>query len=200
MELTTEQQQQLDDMTTLQRNCALERLADPKASSREIYQRAGGKAKNEATIDTCAHEILRNPKIEHFLRISQRPSQNEKVMTREQLLEDLTMISNASIDDVMTFGQTGHEYIDTETGETLPGQSIIHVKNMSEMSPAARKLIKSVKQSRYGIEVTLHDPMVARKMLADMQGFNAPVVNVNLNQERTVTDEEFAAELERLGV
>lgn len=201
MELTKEQSSMLESMTKLKRNCAIERAKDSNACNREIYIRGGGTAKSLTAQETCAGEILNNPEVVDFLNTFNVARISPAIMTRDKLLEDLTVIASASVDDVMVFGQTGHEYIDTETGETLPGQSIIHVKNMSEIKPEHRKLIKAVKQTKYGIEVTLHDAMAARKQIADMQGFNAPTKTIDLTEAaKSLDDDSFADSLASLGV
>ena len=163
-----------DLLTKLQRSFVIEKTKDWNASDVELYKRAGGKAKTYATQRSCASEIRTNPNVEAELLGLCSDSMSAAVMTREQQLEDLTMIANASIDDVLTFTETDGELIDTDTGETLASPSIIKVKSMSEMTEEQKRLIKSVEQTKYGIKVTMHDSMTARKMLNEMQGFNAP--------------------------
>lgn len=188
----------LEHLTPLGRRCVLERIKDPTISQTDAYLNAGGKAKRRSVQRQAASEIFTNPDVIKALEEHNIELYSAAIATREQLLEDLTDIANADIADVMEFGQTGHEYIDTDTGEVLPGQSIISVKNMSELSPEARRLIKSVKQTAQGVEVTLHCPMAARKMIIDMQGYNSPLVTINKNTE--ISDDEFDDELEKLGI
>ena len=76
---------------------------------------------------------------------------------------------------VFIHGFMGSKLRNTETGEVLEDAVILTIKEMDALSDADMKLIKSVKMGKYGIEVQLHDPMVARKLICEMQGFLAPV-------------------------
>ena len=175
MEVTDEQRDAIASLPSLARRVVLERIADPKASDVECYRRAGGKAKSYATQRSSVTEILANPNTVRVLAMFDTPVISNAIMSREELLEDLTNVARVSISDVMSWTTCVGSLLDTETGDESSYPSIITVKNMNEVEPWVLKCIKSVKQTRDGrIELTMEDRMAARKLIADMQGFNAP--------------------------
>lgn len=176
MELTSEQRAALDNLTRLQRGVVLERVKDPKATDAECYRRAGGTAKTLTGQTTSANQILTHRDVVEVLRLLQRPAEDAAIATRDEILRDLTTIARGTIFDVADVKNVTAELMDTETGELYPGQSVIQVKSADQIKPEHRIMIKSVKQTKYGLELTLHDAMTARKMLAEMQGLNAPQV------------------------
>ena len=74
---------------------------------------------------------------------------------------------------------------------------------MKELSPQQRKLIKSVKQTKYGLELTLHDAMQARKQLTALCGHEVAKkleITTDVKNNESVTDDEFTEQLKDLGV
>lgn len=202
MKVTDEQQSALDALPKLARRVVLERIADPTLSDVECYRRAGGRAKSDSAASASVSEILKNPKTVIVLDMFKTPATDDAIATREEILRDLTNVSRVSIDDVMSWTTCVGSLLDTETGDESSYPSIITVKNMDEVPKHVLKCIKSVKQNRDGrIELVLEDRMAARKLISDMQGFNAPIktINAEINAEN-VSDEDFLNGLDSLGI
>ena len=175
MEVTDEQRDAIASLDKLAGRVVLERVADPQASLVEIHRRAGGRCKTDSAAAASCHQILNNLKVKAVLAMFDTPVISNAVMSREELLEDLTNVARVSISDVMSWTTCVGSLLDTETGDESSYPSIITVKNMDEVEPWVLKCVKSVKQTRDGrIELTMEDRMAARKLIADMQGFNAP--------------------------
>lgn len=170
--LTDEQLQAFDNLTKLQQLTALGILSG--MGQTEAYVAAGGKAKSASAKTTSAQQIVTNRDVVTFLSLMKTdpaPDIAAAVMSRDEMLMDLTEIARATIYDVAEF--TTRPALDLETGEEI-GQSTIRVRSLDEIAPEHRKLIKSVKQTKYGVEIVLHDSMQARKQIADLCGYDAP--------------------------
>lgn len=198
--MTDEQLQMYNDLTTLQQNVAIMRINMPLASDAEVYKLGGGTAKSESSVFSCANEILKNPDVVNFLNTFIPAAIEKAVMTRDMIIEDLSFIAGADISDVVEFDD--RECFDAED-KNIVYQSTVSVKSMKELSPMQRKLIKSVKQTKYGLELTLHDAMQARKQLTALCGHDAAKrleITTDSKDEEQLTDEQFAEQLKDLGV
>ena len=198
--MTDEQIRMYNALTTLQQNVAIMKVNMPLSSDYEVYKLGGGGATNETSARTCASELLSNPKVVEFLNSFAVEKVELAVMSRDEIIKDLSFIAGADISDVAEFSD--RECVDVEDGMQV-WQSTVRVKSMKDLSPLQRKLIKSVKQTKYGLELTLHDAMQARKQLTALQGFDAAKklkITDNTPKPETVTNDELLEQLKELGV
>ena len=198
--MTDEQIRMYNALTTLQQNVAIMKINMPLSSDYEVYKLGGGGATNETSARTCASELLSNPKVVEFLNSFAVEKVELAVMSRDEIIKDLSFIAGADISDVAEFSD--RECVDLEDGMQV-WQSTVRVKSMDELTKLQRKLIKSVKQTKYGLELTLHDAMQARKQLATLQGFDAAKkleITDNTPSTEPVTDEDMIEGLKELGV
>ncbi len=207
VELTDEQLSLYGELTKLQQGVALNSLRGMKPA--DAHREAGGTCKNEERRRALGDQIMSNPVVALFLEeMKQDPAPDiaSAVMSRDQMLQDLTVIANATIQDVVDFSNVGRELMDIETGEMVPDQSTIYIKSLSDIKPEHHCLIKGVKQTKNGLELILHDSMTARKQIAEMCGYNAPTkqeitgANGGPIQTQEVTDEELEEKLKALGL
>lgn len=204
VELTDEQLEAYNALTKLQRGVALASLAGNEPA--EAHRIGGGKCKNESHRKDLGNQILSNPLVKHFLSTmatEPAPEIASAVLSRDELLMGLTTIARTTIDDVVSF--TERSMVDMESGLELLNSSV-HVKSIDEIPPGARSAIKSVKQTKHGLELTLYDSLQARKQIAEMCGYNAPT-KTELSgpggapiQTQDVPDEELEAKLKALGL
>lgn len=204
VELTDEQLSAYDALTKLQRAVALRSLAGDKPG--DAHRNGGGKCNNEEQRLALGVQILTNPNVKHFLStmaVEPSPEIASAVLSRDELLMGLTTIARTTIDDVVSF--TERSMVDMESGiETF--NSSVHVKSIDEIPPGARSAIKSVKQTKNGLELTLYDSLQARKQIADMCGYNAPTKtelsgpNGAPIQMQEIPDEEIETKLKALGL
>ena len=204
VELTDEQLEAYNALTKLQRGVALASLAGNEPA--ESHRIGGGKCKNESHRKDLGNQILSNPLVKHFLSTmatEPAPEIASAVLSRDELLMGLTTIARTTIDDVVSF--TERSMVDMESGLELLNSSV-HVKSIDEIPPGARSAIKSVKQTKHGLELTLYDSLAARKQIADMCGYNAPTKSEISGpggapiQTQDVPDEELEAKLKALGL
>ena len=198
--MTDEQLQMYNNLTTLQQNVAICRINMPLSSDAEVYKLGGGTATNDNSITTTAHELLNNPKVKTFLNTFAIEKVELAVMGRDEIIKDLSFIAGADISDIAEFSD--RPCIDQED-KTQVWQSTVRVKSMKDLTPLQRKLIKGVKQTKYGIELTLHDAMQARKFLIGLQGFDAAKkldITATTDKPKSVSDDELLNQLKELGV
>lgn len=204
VELTDEQLEAYDALTKLQRGVALASLAGNEPA--EAHRLGGGKCKNESQRYDLGIQILVNPRVKHFLStmaVEPSPEIASAVLSRDELLMGLTTIARTTIDDVVSF--TERPSVDMESGLEVYNSSV-HVKSIDEIPEGARSAIKSVKQTKNGLEITLYDSLAARKQIADMCGYNAPTKSEISGpggapiQTQDVPDEELEAKLKALGL
>lgn len=204
IELTDEQLDAYNAMTKLQRGVALASLSGSEPD--EAHRIGGGKCKNEKHRRDLGLQILADPRVKHFLAtmaVDPAPEIASAVLSRDEILIGLTTIARTTIDDVVSF--TERPSVDMENGLEVYSSSV-HVKSIDEIPPGARSAIKSVKQTKNGLELVLHDSMAARKQIADMCGYNAPTKtelsgpNGGPIQTQDVPDEELEEKLKALGL
>lgn len=167
--MNEEQLEAYNGLTHLQRKVALNSIAGMDNVS--AYKAAGGKATGTRSIQTSAWEILNNHDVLAFKRLFMEEVIDEAIMSRDEMLRDLTSVARSTIHDVAEFE---NEDLYNEEGRRV-FQSRVKVKNIDEISQEHQRLIKSVKQTRYGLELVLHDSMAAKKQIADLTGYNAPI-------------------------
>lgn len=201
MKFTNEQKLAVEALPKLARAVVLERLKDAQCSDVECYRRAGGLAQSESAMRNSVHKILTNTNTVKVINMFKTDEPlNKAIMTREQMLEDLTNVVNVQVSDVMSWTTCVGDMIDSQTGDVSQYPSIITVKNMDEIPPHVMKCIKSVEQTKSGmIKLTMEDRAQARKLLADMQGFMAPIVTANVTKH-VDTDEDFTDALKDMGI
>lgn len=192
MKFTKEQQAMCDSLTKLQRAVALEKIKNPGRPDSDCYVLGGGKAATPTSVRTSASEIMTNPNVVAFIESFNSEVEKDTILSREEVLEDLTNLSRSHVGQILKW----HQGCDNDGAETL----ILSIKSMEELCDADMKLIKSVKMGKYGVEVQLHDPMAARKLICEMQGFLAPIKTEGVNVTKELSNEEYDRFLGELGV
>lgn len=204
VELNDEQLIAFETLTKLQRGVALARLAGN--SPADAHRNGGGKCKNEEQRIALGVQILSNPNVKHFMSlmaVEPAPEIAAAVLSRDEILIGLTTIARTTIDDVVTFSE--RLSVDMENGAEVVNSSV-YVKSIDEIPEGARSAIKSVKQTKHGLEITMYDTLAARKQIADMCGYNAPTKTEISGpdgkpiQVQEIPDEELEAKLKALGL
>ena len=193
-QLTDEQQALWDKMTVKQRACVQERMKDALAPNSEIYKRAmrtlGDTDFNEEYANRRGWYMMSLPVVEEFLKTFEIETISDMVMGRVKMLMDLTDIAQTNIEDVVDITHSTDQMMDVATGKIYQGVESVTVRKMDDIPPHARKSIKSIEPTRYGLKVTLHDQLHARKLIADLQGYNAPIKQ-EIKQEEVKSLDDF---------
>ena len=98
---------------------------------------------------------------------------NDAIMSRDELLARLSDMGRTDISDVVDWHNEG-QLFDMETNEIIDKETTFTVKPAHKMTAAARGSIKRIRQTKYGLDVELHDGRSAMVDLARIQGIDAP--------------------------
>jgi phage terminase small subunit len=195
-----------DGFSKLTQGMVLAKIKDPTMTDHEAYMVAGGTAKSYDAQRAGAYEILTNPHVRNFIAGYTTERITTSIISRERMLEGLSVIAESSITDVMDLVHVDDELMNTSTGELFTDIETVSIKKLSDIKPEHRRLIKSIKNTKYGVEVTLHDPIAAQKMIAEMCGYNAPTKQEITGRDggpiehRDVPDEALEQKLKELGL
>jgi len=181
--LTKKQKELFSKLTKLQKGIALNFLSGK--SPAQSHKLAGGKCKNEENRKVLAHEILTKPNVKEFIdsvevQVAEQV-QKSKIMSRQEMAENLSLLGRTRINDVMELSNIEIEDLD---GNVVP-QAVAAFKNLEDTGYA----IQEVKISKSG-EVTIktHDQKAAMKQLSELMGYNRNVDGEDgkLSQEEIV--------------
>jgi hypothetical protein len=206
--MNKEQRTVFTNLPQLQQSVALAKMGDPLMTDYDAYVEAKGGEENvqnrpaaEATISRMMSSPNLKWLIDSFKTETDNDRINEKIITREQMVVDLSIIATATIFDICELLHADEEMMNVDSGEMFTGVESFSVKKISDIKPEHHKLIREIKMGKYGLEVKLIDPMQARKMLVEIQGMNAPIKTETLmNAQVNVSDEELADKLRLLGI
>lgn len=183
VELNEEQIALFNGLTRLQQNVALNSLSG--MGKAEAYVRAGGTAKNDNSIAASVSEILNNPKVKKFMDSVQHLRVSAVIMSREEMLERLSMMARTQVNDVLNIHN--RPVVDLENGMEVY-QGAWALKDVDEMKNGGLCAISEVSLTKNGLTVKLHDQKAAMKQIADILGYNKPQqVEVTGNMTHNVT-------------
>jgi hypothetical protein len=171
-DLTVEQRQDLPELTERQKRAAaelnpyqlefarrwLERHVSGDSEA-ACYLAAYPNASDYKGASVNAGRILKLPKVQEFIEAMQETGTlKSTVATLEEIQEQLTETIRADITEIV-------EWDTTDAGEPIPV-----IKNLSELEPRLRRLVKSITWTKNGPKIELHDASKAQDMLIRMQG------------------------------
>lgn len=168
--LTEHQMELAAKLTPLQRKFIIE-LVKPNTTQRQAYIKAGGKAKTESAQDNSASVMLSNSKVDNFYQALLNHKTKQSIMTREEALERLSKSARVTIHDICDF--TLEHVGEDEEGNPIY-QTVWKMKHSDEIDPDVASAIKSVTFTNKGPKIELYDANGSIKLLADLEGWNAP--------------------------
>lgn len=168
-EFTDKQRELLAACSHLQAMTAIYR-ARMDMSPVEAYRAAGGKS-SKAAEAAAAADVMSKPAARAFYDSLIESVAAEAILTREEALIRLSRAARVVVTDVF-------DIVDVEIGRDADGEPIYEtvwrIKDGRTMSREAKAAIKYVKYGKYGLEVGMHDPLIATKQVAELQGWEAP--------------------------
>lgn len=203
---TKEQKELYDKLTSLQKSCVDIKIKNNTLSNGDIYRSVTMRDVPDCNARRLGYSVLNNPNVKAFLRSLEVETIDDMIMSREEILTDLSNIASTSLEDVIDMIHSDDMMMNTETGDLYTGIQSLTIKRLEDIPDHARKSIKSIKQGRYGIEITLYDAVDARKQLAAMQGYNAANKTELTGagggpiQITDLSDDDLLAELALLGL
>lgn len=118
----------------------------------------------------------------------------DAIMGRDEILARLTDMGRVEMDDVVEWHNEGQAY-DMDTGEIFDKQTVFTVKAAHQMTAAARGSIKRIRQTRYGLDVELHDGRSAIVDLARIQGIDAAKKIDHTSSDRTMSPKDVTRDV-----
>jgi phage terminase small subunit len=159
-----------DGLNDLQRAFVSEYLIDKNATA--AYLRAGYKAKGTSA-GVRASTLLDNVKVRAAIDKKLTAILERVEITPERILQELAAIAFADTTDFVqivqhkTYKKNIHEeYVLDENFERIPTYyETVDLKPTDQLTKFQRKAIKTIKQGKEGIEITLHDKKGALELL-----------------------------------
>lgn len=190
--LTKEQQELYDALTDLQKRCVDIKVKNPTMSNGECYR----VAKNIDVTDCSAFRhsrryafhVFSQPAVKAFQRSIEVETLDDMIMSREQILIDSSDIAETTIADVMTLINENDTLMNVDNGEMINAGNTVLVKRMEDIPSHVWKAVKKMKPGKYGIEIELFDTVAARKMVNEMQGYNAPIKQELVVEPKSLDD------------
>lgn len=160
-----------DGLNDMQRAFVTEYLVDKNATA--AYIRAGYKAKGNAA-ESRASQLLSNIKIRAAIDKRLTAILERVEITPERILQELAAIAFADTTDFVQVVQhqiykrtaNGEDFELDEDFNRIPTfYETVEIKPTDQLSKFQRKAIKTIKQGKEGIEITLHDKKGALELL-----------------------------------
>jgi len=170
LELTEEQVEMFEGLTTLRRNVALKKLTG--LSDVEAYRQGGGKAKSLTSQTSSAADILTNPDVRAFIDSFNGYLVSKSIMGRQEMLQRLTAMARTDMTDLVDI-KNRVVVEDPEMG--VIEQSFWALKDVDEMDADSRAAISELTATRGELKIKIHDQKAAMKQIAEIEGFNAPI-------------------------
>ena len=120
-------------------------------------QQAGIRAGYSAKSTSQGSDLLRQPKIAAIVNQALRARGARILENSDRVIEELSGISHGNIFDLF----------DVNNG-------VLILRDLREIPPHIQRMVKSVKQTKYGIEITMHDKTIALGLLARHLGMLQP--------------------------
>lgn len=152
-------------------------------SQRQAYFDAGGTASNPVSADTTVSELLSNPNVVAFRESLHGTKINHLIMTREEMRARLTAIARGDVAEIVRVKKRCIGY-DEETAEPIY-QSYVDAEDFDNVPRDALTALAEVSQKKDGISIKMQNSVGAMKLLAALDGLEAPTRVITTNNNVT---------------
>ena len=167
IEMNERQKKLLGDLTSLQREIALNSISG--MTDIDSYRNSKGKAKDIKSMEASVSEILSNLKVREFIDSMAETRVNPAIMSRTEMMERLSNLARTNMSDLIEWGPG--ELTDSN-GEKIT-QSVWSIKESAKLDSNKMSSISEVVAGKDGLKIKQHSPLAAMKQLADIGGYNA---------------------------
>lgn len=167
--LTPEQMEMANGLTNLNRMTVIHVVGG--MSHRAAYRAAGGKAKKDSSADSTVSKMLSSDKVKAFYDSLIESTAVSAIMSREEMMERLTVMGRGSIADVANFSKI---LVGTDKDGDSIHQTVWDLKDSDSITEEQAMLLTEVSTGKDGFKFKIHDQKAAMKQLATMQGYEAP--------------------------
>lgn len=187
--MTDEQKKMLSELTPLQRKVAINVTAG--MSNIDAYYEADGKAKTKEAAESSVSRMLSDDKVATFVDSMNKDAVSSAVMTRQEMLEELSMLARTNQNDLITWGYRDVEEVNSEGNTEVKHQSYWTLRSIEDINPDHMKSIEEVSVGKDGLKFKKVSKLAAMKQLADIEGYNKPqkieqsgvVTSIQMNKE-----------------
>ena len=174
VELTTTARKMYAELTALQKDVAMGKLAG--LNNVQAYLRSKGRAKSYEAQRTGAAEILSHPLVAKFVREVEDSYYRQGIMTRDEMAIKLSAMADTTIEDLCTLETETQFFIDPESEELveISGQTKWSLKPIDEMTGAGLAMISELKVGKDGYSLKTQSQLAAKKQLSELMGYNKP--------------------------
>ncbi len=158
-------------LTLRQRRFCEEYMVDLNA------QRAAATAGYSNYTDLKAQALLELPAVKEYIALIQEHLRQRTGITREMLLRELMLIAFSNMSDYVSI--VPHN-----------GESVLKLKNTTELTPEQLRCIQSITRTTTGIQIKLHDKIDAIEKLGRHLGLFTPRAE-SQTPEATDLDEPY---------
>lgn len=148
--------------------------------------------KKESTAMTNASRLLRNAKVQEYIKELQEKVEEKAVVTIEDIVNELSIIAFGDRTEIAKYSETIEKDPITGTETRYCRTDITPTDKLSEN---AKKLISGYKRNTAGINVETYDKIKALELLGKYLGMfkdEAPTINNNIvNPYANLSEEEL---------
>ena len=159
-------------LTEKQRRFCEEYLIDLNAT--RAYMAAYPSVKKEATAAQAGSRMLRNVKVQKYIRERKEDRQKRTEITQDRVLRELAAIAFTNATEIVSYDRGGH----------------VRIKATEDLRKDEKKIIAGIKEGQWGTEVKFHDRLRALELLMKHLGM--------FDQKDDLDREEQKARIEKM--
>lgn len=155
-------------LTEKQKRFCDEYLIDLNAT--RAYKAAGYSVRSDNAAGVEGHKLLRNPKIDSYLKQKMKEREKRTEITQDKVLEELAKIGFANAADYAKVVEK--EYIEKVTdddgnviGQETKTYKAVEIEPTDRLDTDKQAAIAGIKEGRNGIEVKLNDKVKALELI-----------------------------------
>lgn len=185
-EMNDNQKALFDTLTSLQKEISLNSISG--MNDIDAYKASKGKAKTIKAMEASVSQILSNLKVKDFIDSMANQVVNPAIMSRDEMMQELTLISRTNANDLIKWGYRGVQVINKDSGETeVVQQSYWTLKPYDEINPEHMSAIEEVTISKDGLKFKRTSKLSAMKQLAELGGYNAAAKHEHFSPDGTMS-------------
>lgn len=174
-----------------------EYLVDLNAT--RAYKAAGYRVKSDNAAGVEGHKLLRNPKIDLYLKEKMKEREKRTEITQDKVLKELAKIGFANATDYARVVEKEYlEQVKDENGNIISEipktYKAVEIESTDNIDTDKQSAIAGIKMGANGIEVKLNDKVKALELIGRHLGMFTDKMDVTIE-----TSEKFADIIEQVG-
>lgn len=159
----------------------------------QAYMKVYKSCKKEETAMTNASRLLRNAKVQDYIKELQAKVEEKAVVKIEDIVNELSVIAFGDRSEIAKV--ESEDIVDPETNKVLGVRTHLNITDTDKLSENAKKIVSGYKLTQAGISVESCDKMKALELLGKYLGMfkdDSPTINNNIiNPYNNLSEEEL---------